>query len=138
MIKKLKKVLIILLGISVQMSMYKYVNAYGSTRNVQAYNPQSWNVNIEIISATSKKIKIKIINKEDDIAHYSESFVLYKYKKGKWKKIKRISRTPKTLYLIKGKSSKTETIVCEKTFGKKLPKGKYKLKWIQSNKFTIK
>lgn len=135
MMKKLKKVLIILLGISIQMSMYNYVNAYGSTSNVQEFN---WNVNIEIISATSKKIKIKIINKEDDIAHYAESFVLYKYKKGEWKKIKRISPTPKTLYLIKGKSSKTKTIVCEKTFGKELPKGKYKLKWIQSNKFTIK
>ena len=129
--KKLKKGLIILLGLSIQMSMYNYVN-------VQAYNFQNRNVNIKIISATPKKIKIKIFNKGHDIARYSESFVLYKYKKGKWRKVKKISQTPKTLYLIKGKGSKTKTIVCKKTFGKVLPKGKYRFKWIQSKKFTIK
>ncbi len=118
--KKLKKGLIILLGVSIYMSMYNYVN-------VQAYNYQNRNVNIKIISATPKKIKIKIFNKGDDIARYSESFILYKYKKGKWRKVKKISQTPKTLYLIKGKDSKTKIIVCKKTFGKVLPKGKYKL-----------
>ena len=131
MIKKLEKSLIIFLGVFIHMSMYKYVNAYETT----IYDK---NVNIKIISATPRKIKIKIFNKGDEIARYSESFILYKYKKNKWKKIRRISRTPKTLYRIKGKGSKNKTIVCKKTFGEILPKGKYKLKWIQSNKFTIK
>jgi len=30
-----------------------------------------------------------------------------------------------------------EKLVCKKTFWKKLSKGKYKIKWIQSKKFTI-
>ena len=52
-------------------------------------------------------------------------------------KIKKISKTPKSLYLIKKNDSKVEKLVCKKLFGKKLSKGKYKIKWIQSKKFTI-
>lgn len=136
--QKVKRGLIILLGLSIQMSMYNYVNAYGSTRNVQADYPENVNINIKIISATPKKIKIKFINKGDGIAHYGASFTLYKYKKGKWKKIDIVSKTPKTLRPIEVNSSRTEKIICKKIFGKKLSKGKYKLKWVQSKKFTIK
>ena len=53
------------------------------------------------------------------------------------KEIKKISKTPKSLYLIKKNDSKVEKLVCKKLFGKKLSKGKYKIKWIQSKKFTI-
>lgn len=94
--------LIILLLVFIQVSLYNYVNVYGATKNVQAYNSRNRNVNIKIIFATPKKIKIKIFNKGDGIAQYSESFILYKCKKGKWRKVKRISPMPKTLYQING------------------------------------
>lgn len=134
--KKVKKGLIILVGVSIQMSMYNYVNAYRSTRNVQVDYPENVNINIKIISATPQKIKIKFINRGDGIAKYSTSFTLYKYKKGKWKKIKIVS-APKCLCHIEANGSRTEKIICKKFFGKKLSKGKYKLKWVQSKKFTI-
>jgi hypothetical protein len=117
--------------------MFSYATACESTPNVKVNRSKSRNVYMKIISATSRTIKIKIINKSDNTARYSESFTLYKYKDGKYKKIKKISKTPKCLYLIKKNDSKVEKLVCEKHFGKKLSKGKYKIKWIQSKKFTI-
>lgn len=137
--KKAKKgLLIIFLGVYIQMNMYSYVKSCGPTQNAQASISPKRNFDIKIISATSKTIKIEILNKSDDIAYYSKSFTLYKYKRGKWKKIEKISKTPKCVYPIKKNGSKTETIVCKKHFKTKLSKGKYKIKWIQSRKFTIK
>lgn len=137
--KKIKKgLLIIFLGVYIQMNMYSYVKSYGSTRNTQAYITPNRNIDIKIISATSKTIKIELLNKSDDIAYYTISYTLYKYKRGKWEKIKKISKTPKSLCPIKKNGRKTEKIVCKKHFGKNLSKGKYKIKWIQSRKFTIK
>ena len=88
---------------------------------------------MKIISATPKTIKIKIFNKSENIAQYSESFTLYKYKDGKYKKIKKIAKTPKSLYLIKKNDSKVEKLVCKKLFGKNCQKGN-----IKSNGFKVK
>lgn len=117
--------------------MFSYATARESTPNIKVNRSKSRNVYMKIISATPKTIKIKIFNKSENIARYSESFTLYKYKDGKYKKIKKIAKTPKSLYLIKKNDSKVEKLVCKKTFWKKPSKGKYKIKWIQSKKFTI-
>ena len=92
---------------------------------------------MKIISATPKTIKIKIFNKSENIARYSESFTLYKYKDGKYKKIKKIAKTPKSLYLIKKNDSKAAPPARPPPPGPKPPPGQYPIKWIQSKKFTI-
>ncbi len=136
--KGVKKCLLITVCIlNFQMCMFSYATACESTPNIKVNRSKSRNVYMKIISATPKTIKIKIFNKSENIARYSESFTLYKYKDGKYKKIKKISKTPKSLYLVKKNDSKVEKLVCKKLFGKKLSKGKYKIKWIQSKKFTI-
>lgn len=81
--------------------MFSYATARESTPNIKVNRSKSRNVYMKIISATPKTIKIKIFNKSENIARYSESFTLYKYKDGKYKKIKKIAKTPKSLYLIK-------------------------------------
>ena len=73
---------------------------------------------------------VKLITQWSDDEHFQ-------YDTKKYKKIKKIAKTPKSLYLIKKNDSKVEKLVCKKLFGKKLSKGKYKIKWIQSKKFTI-
>ena len=136
--KGVKKCLLITVCIlNFQMCMFSYATARESTPNIKVNRSKSRNVYMKIISATPKTIKIKIFNKSENIARYSESFTLYKYKDGKYKKIKKIAKTPKSLYLIKKNDSKVEKLVCKKLFGKKLSKGRYKIKWIQSKKFTI-
>ena len=106
------------------------------TNNSNAYN--SKNLEMKIISATSKKIEIVIVNKGNDIAGYSKIFTLYKFNKGKWKEIKRFSKTPKCLCPIKKNNSKSEKIICRKHFKRRLSKGKYKIKWVKTKKFSIK
>lgn len=99
--KKVKKgLLIIFLGACIQMNICCFVQARSLiTNNSNAYN--SKNLEMKIISATSKKIEIVIVNKGNDIAGYSKIFTLYKFNKGKWKEIKRFSKTPKCLCPIK-------------------------------------
>ena len=68
--------------------MFSYATACESTPNIKVNRSKSRNVYMKIISATPKTIKIKIFNKSENIARYSESFTLYKYKDGKYKKNK--------------------------------------------------
>ena len=113
------------------MCMFSYATARESTPNIKVNRSKSRNVYMKIISATPKTIKI--FNKSENIARYSESFTLYKYKDGKYKKIKKIAKTPKSLYLIKKNDSKVEKLVCKKLFGKNCQKGN-----IKSNGFKVK
>ena len=115
------------------MCMFSYATARESTPNIKVNRSKSRNVYMKIISATPKTIKIKIFNKSENIARYSESFTLYKYKDVKYKKIKKIAKTPKSLYLIKKNDSKVEKLVCKKLFGKNCQKGN-----IKSNGFKVK
>lgn len=110
------------------MCMFSYATARESTPNIKVNRSKSRNVYMKIISATPKTIKIKIFNKSENMARYSESFTLYKYKK-----IKKIAKTPKSLYLIKKNDSKVEKLVCKKLFGKNCQKGN-----IKSNGFKVK
>ena len=127
--KGVKKCLLITVCIlNFQMCMFSYATARESTPNIKVNRSKSRNVYMKIISATPKTIKIKIFNKSENIARYSESFTLYKYKK-----IKKIAKTPKSLYLIKKNDSKVEKLVCKKLFGKNCQKGN-----IKSNGFKVK
>ena len=88
--KGVKKCLLITVCIlNFQMCMFSYATARESTPNIKVNRSKSRNVYMKIISATPKTIKIKIFNKSENIARYSESFTLYKYKDGKYKKIKK-------------------------------------------------
>ena len=88
--KGVKKCLLITVCIvNFQMCMFSYATACESTPNIKVNRSKSRNVYMKIISATPKTIKIKIFNKSENIARYSESFTLYKYKDGKYKKIKK-------------------------------------------------
>lgn len=91
--KGVKKCLLITVCIlNFQMCMFSYATARESTPNIKVNRSKSRNVYMKIISATPKTIKIKIFNKSENIARYSESFTLYKYKDGKYKKIKKIAK----------------------------------------------
>lgn len=136
--KKVKKgLLIIFFGVCIQLNICCFVHARSLiTKNTNAYNSE--NLEMKIISATSKKIEIVIVNNGNDIAGYSKIFTLYKFNKGKWKEVKRFSKTPKCLCPIKKNSSKTEKIICRKHFKRRLSKGSYKIKWVKTKKFSIK
>lgn len=56
------------------MCMFSYATARESTPNIKVNRSKSRNVYMKIISATPKTIKIKIFNKSENIARYSESF----------------------------------------------------------------
>lgn len=113
--------------------MFSYATACESTPNIKVNRSKSRNVYMKIISATPKTIKIKIFNKSENIARYSESFTLYKYKDGKYKKIKKIAKTPKSLYLIKKMTVRWRSQCAKKLFGKNCQKGN-----IKSNGFKVK
>lgn len=99
--KKVKKgLLIIFFGVCIQLNICCFVHARSLiTKNTNAYNSE--NLEMKIISATSKKIEIVIVNNGNDLAGYSKIFTLYKFNKGKWKEVKRFSKTPKCLCPIK-------------------------------------
>lgn len=113
--------------------MFSYATARESTPNIKVNRSKSRNVYMKIISATPKTIKIKIFNKSENIARYSESFTLYKYKDGKYKKIKKIAKTPKSLYLIKKMTVRWRSQCAKNFLGKNCQKGN-----IKSNGFKVK
>lgn len=113
--------------------MFSYATACESTPNIKVNRSKSRNVYMKIISATPKTIKIKIFNKSENIARYSESFTLYKYKDGKYKKIKKISKTPKSLYLIKKMTVRWRSQCAKNFLEKNCQKGN-----IKSNGFKVK
>ncbi len=125
--------LILFSGISSQIT----VQAEVSDQN-QMYLSGDKNLRMELVSASSKVIKVKMINTEDTAGGYSKVFNLYKWEDKRWKKVKRISMVPKCLFPVKGSGSKVEKLICKEHFGKNLQKGKYKLKWVGSKCFTIK
>lgn len=109
----------------------------GISDQKQMYLSGEKNLRMELVSASSKMIKIKMINTEDTTGGYSKVFTLYKWENKSWKRVKSISKIPKCLFPVKGNGSKIEKIVCKEHFGKNLEKGKYKLKWVSSKCFTI-
>ncbi len=113
--------------------MLSYATARESTPNIKVNRSKSRNVYMKIISATPKTIKIKIFNKSENIARYSESFTLYKYKDGKYKKIKKIAKTPKSLYLIKKMTVRWRSQCAKNFLEKNCQKGN-----IKSNGFKVK
>lgn len=113
--------------------MFSYATARESTPNIKVNRSKSRNVYMKIISATPKTIKIKIFNKSENIARYSESFTLYKYKDGKYKKIKKIAKTPKSLYLIKKMTVRWRSQCAKNFLEKNCQKGN-----IKSNGFKVK
>ena len=113
--------------------MFSYATARESTPNIKVNRSKSRNVYMKIISATPKTIKIKIFNKSENIARYQESFTLYKYKDGKYKKIKKIAKTPKSLYLIKKMTVRWRSQCAKNFLEKNCQKGN-----IKSNGFKVK
>lgn len=97
-------------------------------------------IKVKILSASSKKIKIKMINNGDKTYRYSPVFTVKRKQKDKWKKIKfgQNAMFPKCLYTLEGKSSKTVTIKWKSYYDHNLPKGTYRIIWISSQKFKIK
>lgn len=68
------------------MCMFSYATACESTPNIKVNRSKSRNVYMKIISATPKTIKIKIFNKSENIARYSENLRCISIRMGSIKK----------------------------------------------------
>ena len=71
--------------------------------------------------------------------YFSEKFVLKKRVKNKWKKVKFKENVGFRLTMIAWKNSNTTVKVkWKRFFGKDLPKGRYKIKYVRAVTFRIK
>ena len=102
-------------------------------------------IKMKIVSVSPKKIKIKIENTGSQAyrhGDYKGLFILKKYKKGKWKKMKfeKVVKIRKGVYFLYPNSSKTITIKWKDYYKSKLKKGKYKFVWpsMGTEKFKLK
>lgn len=107
--------------------------------NVHAATTSKKNINVEIEKVNKKYIKIKLTNNGDEDLYYWRGFELKKKKGKAWKKInyKKPFKFPKTS-VLKVNETKTYKIKWKKYYGKKLSKGKYKIRLVKTRKFSIK
>ncbi|MDE6567179.1 MAG: hypothetical protein K2K70_05550, partial [Lachnospiraceae bacterium] len=101
-------------------------------------NYQKKYIRLKVISATGKKIKLKIINNGDKTFLYTEMDLKIKKKsQGKWKKIKFKKHVlfHKCLDRVDPNSSKTMTIKWKDYYNvNQFKKGKYQIIWMDSSK----
>lgn len=89
-------------------------------------------VKVIVKSTTGKSAKIKFVNKSKKEIFFGGSFVLKRYAKHKWKKVqfKKQVAFCNTIYLNERKFRNfTMNFRWKMYFDKKLPKGKYKIKF---------
>ena len=98
-------------------------------------------IQLKVISATGKKIKLKIINNGDMTFLYTEMDLKIKKKsQGEWKKIKfkKDALFHKCLDRVEPNSSKIVTIKWKDYYNEnQFGKGKYQIIWMGSSKFSI-
>lgn len=98
-------------------------------------------IRLKVVSATDKKIKLKIINNGDKTFLYTEMDLKIKKKsQGEWKKIKfkKDVLFHKCLERVEPNSSKTVTIKWKDYYNEnQFNKGKYQIIWMGSSKFSI-
>ena len=104
---------------------------------VEAANPKK-KVVVKVVSASKRKIKIKVTNNKKKELFYSKQFSLKKYKGGTWKKIPINRKFTQLLKYLKEGDSVTYKITWKEYLGENLSKGKYKIKWIKTTVFNIK
>lgn len=98
-------------------------------------------ISVKVISANSKKIKMKLKNRGSKTYLYSEVFKIRKYKKGKWRKInyRKDAKFAKCLYKLEPNDSKIIKIAWKKYFDTEdFKRGKYKIIWMSNCSFRIK
>ena len=100
--------------------------------------PSEKGVEVNVVNATNKYIKITVNNKRKNSVYISKRFVLKKKVKGKWKKIhfKKGVKFAKTVTILQNEK-KTIKIKWKKYFGRNLKKGKYKIIFIKANRFSL-
>ena len=137
----MKKIYIKIIVVAMLMVLFIYTANIRGDSYVQAQSTTSKkNITVKVVSVSKKKIKLKFTNKGRADFNYTPSFVLKKRKNGKWKKVKfkEDALFSKTLFKLKGNSSRTHTIVWKNFFDGNLSKGEYKITWVKDKKFKIK
>lgn len=113
-------------------------NVYGSASGAM-FTTNKKDIRVKVISASSKQLKLKIVNKGKTDFYFSELFVLKKWKDGKWKKVRfKDDVVFRKTMVVEGGESITLKLKWKKYYGKKLSKGKYKIKFIRSKTFKVK
>lgn len=92
---------------------------------------------VKIVSVTNEECKLKV---KQGRYGYSEEFTLYKYrpKKRQWKEFYMCDIFIFSRRITFSKINNTYTIDFVKYYGRKLPEGRYKLKWNKNLYFRIK
>ncbi|MBE5959323.1 MAG: hypothetical protein E7254_10750 [Lachnospiraceae bacterium] len=96
-------------------------------------------VDVDVMDATSSYVKLNVKNRRSNSIYISQKFVLKKKVKGEWKKIYFNENVffAKTIQILPNEN-KVIKIKWKNYFGKKLKKGKYKIVFIKTKKFSLK
>ena len=136
--KVLAIILIICIFCNLSLISYGIQNIYGSTDEYIATLSKK-HIKVKIVSVNKKQLKLNFMNKGNKDFLFGEKFVLKKRVKNKWKKVKFKENVGFRITMTAWKNSNTTVKVkWKRFFGKDLPKGRYKIKYVRAVTFRIK